>query len=86
MVLIEMILIIAVTLLILCLFLFLIIFMPLKMCELAELKGYNSKEKHIFALCFWFGIFGFLYVVGLPDLKLRRILLETSKKKDSPVE
>lgn len=77
---------ILIILLLLCLFVFLVIFMPLRMCEVAELKGYNSKEKHIFAICFWFGIFGFLYVVGLPDLKLRRILLETSKKKDSSDE
>lgn len=45
--------------------------MPSKMCEVAELKGYNAKEKHIFAICFWFGIFGFLYVLALPDLKTR---------------
>lgn len=50
------------------------------MCEVAESKGYNAKEKHIFALCFWFGIFGFLYVIALPDLKMRKLMIEISKQ------
>ncbi len=49
-----------------------------KMCEIARLKGYDPAEKHIFALCFWLGIFGILYVLGLPDMKLRKLLGDES--------
>lgn len=31
----------------------------------AELKGYY--DEHIFAICFWLGIIGYLYVISLPD-------------------
>ena len=34
----------------------------------AEKKGYG-KEAYAFAMCFWLGIVGYLYVVALPDLK-----------------
>jgi len=57
--------------------------MASKMCEVAEDKGYNSKENHIFAICFWFGLFGYLYVIALPDLKLHR-LLHKSQNNDNP--
>ena len=50
------------------------IFAASKMCDAAELKGYNSKTEHIFAICFCFGIIGCLYVVALPDLRLQKIL------------
>ena len=33
----------------------------------AVLKGY-SDDYHIFAYCFWLGLFGYLYVISLPDL------------------
>jgi hypothetical protein len=33
----------------------------------AILKGYGD-ESHVFAICFWLGIFGYLYVISLPDL------------------
>lgn len=36
--------------------------------QIASLKGYG-KEIHSFALCFWLGIIGYLYVAALPDLK-----------------
>lgn len=45
-----------------------------KMCGAAELKGHNAKELHIFAWCFFFPIFGYLYVISLPDLKIRELL------------
>lgn len=61
----------------------LMLFMPAKMCEVAELKGYNPKEYHVFAICFWFNIFGFLYVLGLPDLKLRKIIQQKNNKTSS---
>lgn len=31
----------------------------------ADLKGYS--DEHIFAICFWLGIIGYLYVISLPD-------------------
>ena len=46
------------------------------MCEVASLKGYEPAKKHIFAICFWLGIFGYFYVLALPDLKLRKLLGE----------
>ncbi len=59
-----------------------------KMCDAAELKGYDSKSEHIFAICFWFGIFGCLYVVALPDLRLQKILkdLLNNNKQESAVK
>ena len=30
------------------------------------LKGYG-EEIHAWAICFWFGIFGYLYILSLPD-------------------
>ena len=35
--------------------------------EIAKLKGYDVKEKHIWARCFWLGFIGWLYAIGLPD-------------------
>ncbi len=32
----------------------------------AATKGYE-KESHIWAICFWCGLFGYLYVISLPD-------------------
>ena len=60
---------IAIAIIILC-------FMASKMCEVASLKGYDPAKKHIFAICFWLGIFGYFYALALPDLKLRKLLGE----------
>ena len=60
---------IAIAIIILC-------FIASKMCEVASLKGYEPAKKHIFAICFWLGIFGYFYVLALPDLKLRKLLGE----------
>ena len=35
--------------------------------KIARQKGYNS-EIHSFAMCFWLGITGYLYVIALPNL------------------
>ena len=35
-------------------------------------KGYDS-DAHAFAMCFWLGIFGYIYVACLPDLKLQQL-------------
>ena len=60
---------IAIAIIILC-------FVASKMCEVASSKGYEPAKKHIFAICFWLGIFGYFYVLALPDLKLRKLLGE----------
>ncbi|MCM1054758.1 MAG: hypothetical protein NC394_04460 [Bacteroides sp.] len=45
------------------------ILMANKMKEVAEEKGYDAKDNHIFAWCFWLPLFGYLYVIALPDAK-----------------
>ena len=40
--------------------------------EVAHLKGYD-KDIHSFAMCFWLGIIGCLYVIALPDRGARDI-------------
>ena len=35
--------------------------------KIAIMKGYNENI-HSFAMCFWLGIIGYLYVIALPDL------------------
>lgn len=37
------------------------------MKDAATLKGYG-EDSHIFAICFWLGLLGYLYVISLPDL------------------
>lgn len=51
-----------------------------KMCGAAELKGHNAKELHIFAWCFFFPIFGYLYVIALPDFNCRQKNSKANKK------
>ena len=41
------------------------------MAQSAEYKGYGS-ESHILAICFWLGIFGYMYAISLPDLTLQK--------------
>lgn len=36
------------------------------MKESAVMKGYG-EDKHIWAICFWCGVFGYLYAISLPD-------------------
>ena len=45
----------------------------LKFEAIAFQKGYG-KEIHAFAMCFWLGLIGFLYVIALPNLTLLNIL------------
>lgn len=47
------------------------IFIAIMMEKTAKMKGH--KRSHAFALCFWFGIFGYVYVACLPDLKLQQL-------------
>lgn len=41
------------------------------MKNVAYVKGYDDNA-HAFALCFWLGVAGWLYVVALPDLVARK--------------
>ena len=50
------------------------IWMANKMCRVADDKGYDSSSEHIFAVCFWLGLFGYLYVIALPDKKNQKLL------------
>ena len=45
-------------------------FIASKFKQMSIDKGYVGKN-HIFALCFFLGFFGFIYVAALPDLTLR---------------
>ena len=45
----------------------------------ALLKGYG-KDYHIWAICFWLGLFGILYTISLPDLILQAQNSEIIKK------
>lgn len=36
------------------------------MKQSAVMKGYG-EDCHIWAICFWCGLFGYLYVISLPD-------------------
>ena len=42
-----------------------------KMCQIAVDKGYDARALHIFAWCFWLPIFGYLYVIALPNLNIQ---------------
>ena len=42
------------------------------MTRAAELKGYSADEYHIFPICFFLGIMGYLYVIALPDKKMQK--------------
>ena len=42
-----------------------------KMADAAYRKGYDSSI-HAFAMCFWLGVIGYLYVIALPDLVARK--------------
>ncbi len=39
--------------------------------RIAKIKGYG-RETNAFLMCFFFGIIGCMYVIALPDLKLRK--------------
>ena len=42
-------------------------FVAKKFEAIAFLKGYDESI-HSFAMCFWLGFIGYLYVIALPDL------------------
>lgn len=39
--------------------------------KIAFKKGYR-EDIHAFAMCFWLTLIGYLYVIALPDLNLRK--------------
>lgn len=54
-----------------------------KMQRVADLKGYGI-DAHAWAMCFWLGILGGIYVIALPDLiqqKQNQKLIELLKEK-----
>ena len=54
-----------------------------KMQSVAALKGYGI-DAHAWAMCFWLGILGGIYVIALPDLiqqKQNQKLIELLKEK-----
>lgn len=51
-------------------------------------KGYDS-EAHAFAMCFWLGILGCLYVIALPDKNLKKQnekIISLLKEKNNKIE
>ena len=47
------------------------IFIAIMMERAARMKGH--KKSHTFAMCFWLGIFGYIYAACLPDLRLQQL-------------
>lgn len=52
---------------ILCVIFVISLFIADLMVNSAVMKGYNPDEMHIFAICFFLGIIGYIYVLSLPD-------------------
>ena len=50
--------------------------------KIAFQKGYN-EEIHSFAMCFWLGLIGYLYVIALPDLTISRANINDENEKTS---
>ena len=40
-----------------------------KFKQIAIEKGQDADKLHVFAMCFWLCIMGYLYVIALPDKK-----------------
>jgi hypothetical protein len=53
------------------------VFIASKFNDIAYMKGYGP-EMHCFAMCFWLGILGCLYVIALPDRGTREVQNNTS--------
>lgn len=43
-----------------------------KIASTVEKKGYTLQETHAWAMCFWLGMFGYIYVIALPDRTVQR--------------
>ena len=46
------------------------------------MKGYGT-EIHSFAMCFWLGVIGCLYVIALPDLKREALIISLASGSNS---
>ena len=57
--------------------LFIEYFVAKKFEEIAFGKGYDENE-HTFAMCFWLGIIGYLYVIALPDISQKNVTAASS--------
>ena len=59
--------------------------MAQNMQSVVEKKGYTDVR--VVALCFWLGLFGYLYVIALPDLEehklLKQIVVELDKSEEN---
>ena len=51
-----------------------------KFQDIAIQKGYEDSS-HAFVMCLFFGIIGYLYVIALPDLNMRRIISKSNISK-----
>ena len=60
-------------------FLLVQVFGAIMMAEAASKKGYGDEE-HVFLKCFFLGIYGYLYVIALPDKTLQKQSEEINKK------
>ena len=40
-----------------------------KFKQIAIDKGHDADKLHVFAMCFWLSIIGYLYVIALPNKK-----------------
>ena len=40
-----------------------------KFKQIAFDKGHDADKLHVFAMCFWLSIIGYLYVIALPNKK-----------------
>ena len=60
-------------------FLLIQIFGAMMMTDAAKKKGYGDEE-HVFLKCFLLGIYGYLYVLALPDKTLQKQSEEINKK------
>lgn len=47
--------------------------------SVAEMKGHRAEDVHAFAMCFWLGLIGWIYVAALPDRTLPYRLSEAIK-------
>lgn len=56
-----------VAIVIICVIFSISVFIAGLMVDSAVMKGYNPDEMHIFAICFFLGIIGYIYVLSLPD-------------------
>lgn len=57
-----------------------------KFCDIAEEKGYNSKELNVYRWCFIFPAIGYAYVIALPYRKQYEEVSAYLKKDEPEVE